>query len=148
MNVRTNISKLLLFAALGYAVVGCTGCVPPSAAVVPVSGTVTLDGYPLADATLTFQPITEKGAAAQSGIGSFGKTDQQGRYTLRLIQPDEPGALVGKHTVTLTTAISADPTSDVIKLKQPERIPPRQRKHEFTVPLQGTDQANFSLTTR
>jgi hypothetical protein len=147
MKFGISITTLLQLAAIGCAL-ACTGCEPPSAAVVPVSGTVTLDGLPLAGATLTFQPITEKGAAAQSGIGSYGKTDDQGRFTLRLIQPDEPGALVGKHTVTLTTAVAADPMSDILKLKQPERIPPRQRKQEFTVPMKGTDQANFGLTSR
>lgn len=141
MNHWKDISILLLAAC-------CTGCEPPSAAVVPVSGTVTLDGYPLADATLTFQPITDKGSAGQPAIGSYGKTDQQGRYTLRLIEPDEPGALVGKHTVVVTTAISADPMSDVHKLKQPERISPRSRKQEFTVPEKGTDKADFVLSSR
>lgn len=137
-----------VWAGLLLGIIACTGCEPRSAAVVPVSGTITLDGQPLAGATINFQPITDKASAAQAGIGSYGKTDEQGRYSLQLITPDEPGALVGRHIVTVTTAVAADPASDVFKLKQPERIAPRYRKQEFTVPLKGTDQANFALSSR
>jgi hypothetical protein len=137
-----------VWVGLLLSVIAVVGCKPHSAAIVPVSGTVTLDGQPLAGATINFQPITDKTTAAQAGVGSFGKTDEQGRYTLQLIDPDEPGALVGRHTVTITTAVAANPASDEIKLKQPERISPRSRTQEFTVPEKGTDQADFKLSSR
>jgi hypothetical protein len=124
------------------------GCAPRSSAIVPVSGTVTLDGQPLVGATLSFQPITDKAVAGQAGIGSYGKTDEQGRYTLRLIDPDQPGALVGKHTVNITTAVAANPASDEIKLKQPERISPKSRTQEIEIPAGGTDKADLKLSSR
>ncbi len=124
------------------------GCTPRSSAIVPVSGVVTLDGQPLVGAMVNFQPITDKSTAAQAGIGSYGKTDDQGRYTLRLIDPDQPGALVGKHTVTVTTAVAADPASDELKLQQPEKISPKSRTQEIEIPAGGTDQADLKLTSR
>lgn len=124
------------------------GCTPGSSAIVPVSGIVTLDGQPLAGANVSFQPITDKAVAGQAGIGSYGKTDEQGRYTLRLIDPDQPGALVGKHTVTVTTAVAANPESDEIKLKQPERISAKSRTQEIEIPAGGTDKADLKLSSR
>lgn len=124
------------------------GCGPASPTVVPVSGRVTLDGAPLVGATLSFQPITDKSSATQTAIGSYGKTDADGRYSLRLIDPDQPGALIGRHTVVVTTAVAADPASDEIKLKQPETLPLAARTREIDVPAGGTDQADIALTSK
>ena len=60
-----------------------------------VNGTVTLDGRPLANATVLFKP--------QTGRGSFGVTDQDGQYELFYIR-DIKGAIVGTHTIRITTA--------------------------------------------
>jgi hypothetical protein len=124
------------------------GCSSQGPAVVPVSGRVTLDGQPLADATLSFQPITDKSSTTQPATGSYGKTDADGRYTLRLIEPDQPGAIVGKHAVTVTTAVAANPASDEIKLKQPEVLPLAARTREIDVPPGGTEQADIELKSK
>lgn len=137
-----------VFTGILLSLFSAVGCTPSTSAVVPVSGTVTLDGQPLAGATLCFQPITGKGAAADAGIGSFGKTDEQGRYSLRLIDPDQPGALVGKHLVTVSTAVAADPNSDLVQLKQPERVSKRSRTQEVEIPAGGTDRADLKFFSR
>lgn len=124
------------------------GCNSQSVAVVPVSGKVTLDGQPLVGATLSFQPITDKSSTNQAAMGSYGKTDAEGKFTLRLIDPDKPGALVGRHAVTVTTAVSADPASDELKVKQPERLPVAARTKEVEIPVGGTDRANLELSSR
>lgn len=59
-----------------------------------VSGTVTWDGKPLANADVQFSP--------QTGRPSTGTTDANGKYQLLYTQ-DQPGAKVGKHTVRITT---------------------------------------------
>src|SRR5437667_12114172 len=59
-----------------------------------VSGRVTLDGQPLAETTVEFQPA--------SGSPSYGVTDADGRYTLAW-NADQQGALVGRHTVRITS---------------------------------------------
>ena len=65
-----------------------------------VEGTVTLGGTPLAGATVMFQPDT--------GRPSIGITDSEGHYTLNY-KEDVPGAVVGKHTVSITTYQEGDP---------------------------------------
>ena len=51
----------------------------------PVSGRVTLDDQPLANAVVLFEPITGN---TNPGMGSVGRTDSDGRFVLRQIQPD------------------------------------------------------------
>jgi len=78
-----------------------------------VTGTVTLDGQPLAEATVEFQP--------QEGAPSYGETDAQGRYRLGYT-PEKPGAVVGKHTVSITTGRMKGPPGSQEEV--PERVPP------------------------
>lgn len=65
-----------------------------------VSGVVTLDGAPLADAIITFTP-------SGAGRPSTARTDEDGHYEL-LYLADAPGALVGSHTVTITPVITEE----------------------------------------
>ncbi|HCD03450.1 MAG TPA: hypothetical protein DER64_23290, partial [Planctomycetaceae bacterium] len=69
---------------------------PPLAS---VSGTITLDGKPLAGATVFFDPVTDMKNAQQRQTGSsIGRSDDQGVYTLAY-PGDHDGAVVGMHTV-------------------------------------------------
>lgn len=72
---------------------GCGGSDAPELG--SVSGLVTLDGKPLADAQIRFQPT--------SGRSSEAVTDENGNYTLRYTA-EENGALPGEHQVFITTA--------------------------------------------
>ena len=76
---------------IGLACVGCGESGPPLGT---VSGVVTMDGEPLANALVTFTP--EAG-----GRGSIGKTDAGGKYELAFV--DGKGALIGNHKVSVTT---------------------------------------------
>jgi len=111
----------------------------------PVSGRVTLAGRPLADAVVTFQPVRAQGAETLNMTGSVGKTDADGRFDLRLIEPDKPGAAVGQHRVSISTA-SSDATNDA-QLPTGERVPPawRDGSQTFEVPPGGTAAANFDI---
>jgi hypothetical protein len=122
--------------SLGAAGCGCTSDI------VAVSGRVTLDGQPLAGAVVTFQPILDRGAT--TATGSVGRTDSEGRFVLRLISPDRPGAAVGEHTVTITTATASG--SDA-QPPQGERLPKawQNGSHRFRVPPGGTREANFDV---
>jgi hypothetical protein len=119
--------------------------------IVPVSGQITLDGQPLAEAVVVFQPMRnprDPDAAAHSGMGSVGRTDAAGRYRLRLVEPDREGALVGRHSVTITTAATS-PAGDDSALPEGERVPREWRdgSQRFEVPPQGTSTADFELTS-
>jgi len=83
---------LLLCASALLIVAGCSK--GPSTGA--VTGIVTLDGTPIADANVTFYP--------KEGRASHGKTDSQGKYELTFTQ-DKKGAVLGEHTVTIITEI-------------------------------------------
>jgi hypothetical protein len=81
----------------------CAALLPAAVRAEPpakVSGTVTLDGKPLAGATVTFEPV-EKG-----GKKATGKTDENGAYVLTTSKAGD-GALPGKYKVTVSV-IRAD----------------------------------------
>jgi hypothetical protein len=91
-------SLLLAFGVL--ALVGCGTDLP----LAPVSGTVTFEGQPLAGASITTQPI---GVDSDSpGSGSFGQTDDQGRFELELVKPAVKGAIIGEHRVIITPKVN------------------------------------------
>ena len=85
-----------------------------------VSGTVTLDGKPLPDATITFQPA--------DGRPSFGKTDSSGKYTLQYTV-NASGAKIGKHSVIITTAYSIEGDDGESK-EIPEKLPAKYSTSE------------------
>lgn len=128
------------------ATAGCGGDAYPLAA---VSGTVTLDGAPVADARVGFEP-QRQGEDPQAGPGSYGKTDQQGHYRLTSLHGDE-GAVIGPHVVWISTLEEEDNREEGrIEVVEEERIPARYvngSKLRFTVPADGTDQADFKLTS-
>jgi hypothetical protein len=66
-----------------------------------VSGVVTLDGKPLAGATVTFVPQIEDEEAASHVAPSSGMTDASGRYSLMYVK-DVEGAAVGTHIVMIS----------------------------------------------
>jgi hypothetical protein len=144
--------RLRLFVLL--ALVALCGCGGPYK-VAPVSGKVTLDGKPLAKATVTFAPMATK-ENQSPGPTSHGGTDADGRFTLSLsTAPPTPGSVVGKCRVYISTILS-DPVTDDRDAGGPvkrvrDKVPDRYNKKTelvFDVPAGGTDLANFDLTSR
>jgi len=127
-------------AVLACMLAGCNGDI------VPVSGRVTLDGQPLANAVVTFQPIRDSSAEPPTAMGSVGQTDAEGRYVLQLVDPDIAGALVGEHVVTISTATVSGTEGEP---PQGERLPEEWRdgSQRYTIPVGGTAEANFDVLT-
>ena len=125
------------------------GCGGPRVA--PVSGRVTLDGKPAAGVHVSFQPIATAGDKNPGG-GSYAITDDDGRFTLRLVEGNRPGAVVGKHRVEITTrGGEVDDATDLrVKSGPPKKVIParynRNTELTFEVPGGGTDKADFTLT--
>ena len=147
--------------ATALALLAASGCGsgPP---VGTVTGTVTMDGAPLPNALVTFVP--EGG-----GQPAMGKTDATGKY--ELYRRGEAGALIGTHTVVVTTApdpaaapateIASDSAeyekqamggaaSDYNRATVKESIPARynsqsQLKHEVK---SGKNEINLELTSQ
>jgi len=135
--------SLVLILAAG----GCGGEEFPLA---PVSGTVTLDGAPVADARVGFEP-QRQGESLEAGPGSYGKTDQQGRFRLKSLHGDD-GAVICPHVVRISTLEVKPPGPEGdLEIVVEERIPERYvdgSTLRFTVPADGTDQADFKLTSK
>jgi len=96
--ISIGVSLSALACLLLLLAVGCSGNkdIPPLRT---VTGLVTLDGKPLADANVAFAP--------EHGRTSIGRTDAAGRYELYFDGPNK-GAAVGRHRVIITTMPSMD----------------------------------------
>jgi hypothetical protein len=142
MRITQRLSLVTLVAAM---LLATTGCPDKTFTVAPVSGKVTLNGKPLPGAKMQFQPVAS-GGDAEVGGGSYGKTDEQGNFKLALILQDGEGAIVGEHRVTIMTG-QVDPNSDQSTITG-EKVPPQYRDGSitFTVPPEGTTEANFKMT--
>jgi hypothetical protein len=129
------------------------GCSKAGYKVVPVSGKVTLDGKPVPNLTVTFQPV-----AADSSAGprpaAVGSTNDQGEYELTVPDPSGPkkGALVGKHRVAFTRSVpSTGPSSDLgVRMTPDPVLDPvlaryQRAPFEVEVPAAGTKLMNFEL---
>jgi len=133
--------------ALTIATAGCG-----SASVVPVSGRVTLDGQPAAGVHVGFQPMAAIGQQNPGG-GSYAVTDLEGRFTLRLVETDQPGAVVAQHRVEIIAKSETDDDRDrrgkapPLKLVIPAEYN-RESQLTFTVPSGGTSSANFDLKSQ
>jgi hypothetical protein len=130
------------------ALVAALGC--GSRQFVPVSGKVTLNGKPLANALVSFNRIPAEGSI-ESGPSAVGTTNQNGEYTLR-VSLKQAGALVGKHSVAITamsSQVSPDSDAPVPPGGGPRNIVPARYNEKtelaFEVPAAGTDKANFDL---
>ncbi|MEX2308073.1 MAG: carboxypeptidase-like regulatory domain-containing protein [Pirellulales bacterium] len=100
-----HVLKIALILLVGI----IAGCGESGPQVAPVSGRVTLDGQPLVNADVAFQPDGAHRA-------SVGRTDANGRYAL-VYKRGEPGAIVGPHTVRISVS------SEVVE--NPPSIPAR-----------------------
>ena len=127
------------------------GCGEPPYDLAPVSGVVTLDGEPLAEAVVAFAPIGGRDTAIV-GPGSTARTDDAGRYSLRTFK-EEKGAVVGTHKVRVSTyrrRFVDFKTSDKLEVVAEERVPKHYNKKTtltFDVPPGGADDADFSLVS-
>ena len=127
--------------AAGFVLAAVAGCGSSTAS---VSGVVTLDGKPLEGASVSFAPASGDGGGVG---GSSGKTDAQGRYTLRTVVGDKSGAAVGKHKVTISLYKEDPKNPDGAGGK--ELVPAKYNVKSdltFDIPSGGTDKADFALT--
>jgi len=126
----------------------CLGCNTRSS-VVPVSGVITLDGKPLANAYVAFQPVTNAGEKPP-GPGSYGNTDANGAYSLRTMDNDSPGAVVGNHRVEINLKVESDDRDP--KSRPPAKTLPlrynKQSELQFKVESNGSTTANFDLKSQ
>lgn len=113
------------------------GCGPGGPEVGEVEGTVLLGGEPLEGALVMFTP-------ADGGRPAAARTDAEGHYELLYTQ-GRTGALLGEHTVTISTFQEADPGAGVPSI--PEKVPAKYNVNtelRETVDIEGSV-INFDL---
>ena len=71
------------------------GCGRESENLASVTGTITLDGEPLADALVVFAPTS-------GGTTAYGRTDESGRYEM-MFSDVQKGAWLGENRVQIST---------------------------------------------
>jgi len=128
------IRKLFAAVLVTACVVGCS-----KSEMTPVTGVLTLNGQPVADAEVAFNPKTV-------GRLAIGRTDSTGHFKLSTGAPDD-GAVPGEYTVTLFEYYPPDkppkmssgplPSRFAVKYSDPSTSPlsakvERGAKNEFT----------------
>jgi hypothetical protein len=119
-----------------FLVAGCGG--PEHPKVGRVSGVVTLDGQPLAEATVMFQPT--------EGRASIATTDSSGKYSLIYLD-GVPGAKLGAHQVIIRTEIPGeDGQPPIAKEKLPKKY---HENTELTAEVKpGANTFDFDLKSQ
>jgi len=87
-----------------FATTGCGGGVEMA----PVRGTVTMDGTPVGNVLVVFQPQAKAGEIEAPTRPSMATTDEQGQYELST-KVEGDGAAVGTHTVSIAAASGEAP---------------------------------------
>ena len=132
--------------AVAAALATFAGC-GPGIKVAPVSGVVTLDGKPLANAHLAFQPQAAKGTV-NAGTGSYAISDANGAsacdWPIRTGQGPWSPVIVWKSTCGMrpTTGSRTRPPQKTLPVKYN-----RDSVLTFEVTAGGADKANFDLVS-
>jgi len=127
--------------ALFLLLLTCAGCGPGGPDIASVSGRVTMDGKPLAHATIVFSPENGRPAGA--------RTDENGNYTLNFTEGRQ-GAIPGPNTIQITTVRDAekDENGKTLVPASKEIVPMEYNaasKLIFTVEPKKKNVANFDL---
>lgn len=130
-TIRCSVERPLVLGFLAVGILAWTGCGSGDRPDLgTVEGVVTLDGKPLAEAFVHFDPGTVR--------GSSGVTDAEGKYELTYIR-DTKGAAIGEHIVRITKRTET----------APETLPARyhaQTTLKATV-KGGRNEINFELVS-
>lgn len=102
MKIFSSVNSLLILGLLSIlSVTGCGGSNLPKT--VPAEGVVTLDGTPVADATITF--ISEG-----TTYHATGNTNAEGKFSMRAFQ-EKTGAVPGNYKVEIMKSVQGKASS-------------------------------------
>jgi hypothetical protein len=111
-------SRRFWVALLLLGLLGCSG----KSSRVPVAGTVTLDGKPLADASVSFHPRDQT-----PGLGGQGRTGTDGKYAITPARHAD-GLDPGDYTVVISRPLRRDGSPP------PPNVPPIESDARETLP--------------
>jgi Carboxypeptidase regulatory-like domain len=138
------------FVAWAALVFGAAGC--GAGGLSTVQGTVTLDGQPLPNATVTFLPASGKGQQAR------GVTDASGNFRLETFKPGD-GAVPGEYKVIIqyTEGLSPEATTapkegqsmkDMWEKSQKALKEQQKKPPKYVIPAKYSDPGQTVLTQR
>jgi len=135
---RTSVSLVLL-----WALVGCGGGGSDNPDLGSVTGTVTLDGKPLPNATVEFTPTGGEG-----GRPAVAVTDDDGEYELEYT-PGNYGATPGSYQVVITTATTTT-DAEGNDVDVPEKLPAKYNANtELKAEVKaGSNKFDFALDSK
>ena len=102
--------------AFALMLLGIVGCGSKHSATVPVTGTVTLDGQPLAGVGVLFSPQS-------TGRPAHGMTDASGNFSLQTYDVPGDGAIPGTYLVAIIPPGKTPPGGKKIKIPAKYMIP-------------------------
>ncbi|QDV18259.1 hypothetical protein Pan153_29160 [Gimesia panareensis] len=124
LKLKLTRGFVIPFAMMFAALSGCGGSDSgPGIDMIPVSGSVVMDGKPLVGAMVEFHPT-----GGTKGNGAFGLTDEAGKFTLTDFHSN-PGCPPGEYGVTFSKLTQPDgspipPDSPQGGVGMKEQIPP------------------------
>ncbi|WP_166830743.1 DUF4198 domain-containing protein [Thalassoroseus pseudoceratinae] len=130
------VSWLVLFSGLALTL-GCGGSGDEGPEVLPVTGIVTLNSEPLADADIKLFPIGDT-----PGVGGFARTDAEGKFELQYNRGGQ-GAPAGEYRVQVSRRMMPDGSP----VPADDDTPPIESPATETLPRMYSDPNNSQLTT-
>lgn len=136
---KVNGSSILLLLMLGMPLVGCG----EGSETIVVTGIVTHNSDPLADADVSFIPT--------EGRPAYGRTDSTGRFTLTTFDEGD-GAMPGKHTVTIQKSVEVKAATETNPYAQYKSALPakygRPQESPFSAEVEkgGKNEFSFDVT--
>ncbi len=120
--------------------------------VVPASGTVTLDGEPAADITISLMP-----QAGVKGRGGYARSDQNGNFEMMVVDAEGPGVLPGKYQVLFQKYTMPDGSpippdamvqeGDIVNQLPPIYADPGSSPVYADIPESGNQSLKFELSS-
>jgi hypothetical protein len=134
-DTMTRLGIVLLAAALAASALGCSG------GTATVRGTVKLDGNPLEDGKIRFEPADGQGPTAEAVI-------EEGRYEVELVPGPKRVMIEGWRVVGQQKVTPDDPGSPMIDVKEPVVPAQYNTNTELTYDAAKSDTKDFELSSQ
>ena len=138
--MQRSLNALIVLLAIGCG----SDSGPPPVPLYPVSGVVTFNGRPVAEADVTF-------FNAEQNRSAFGRTDDEGKYSLTTFTVKD-GAVAGNHAVTIAKYVSTTPPPPEPDVESEAYEPPKEgydppeAKADSGLPEKYADPGSSGLT--
>lgn len=117
------------------------GCGGPT--LVPVEGVISLDGKPLAGATIAMELV-----GGEKDLRLFaGETDANGKYVIKPFESSRNGALPGEYHIMIRS-VKTPQDEMAVAPKDPVPVEFQNGTKTLTVPDGGITNADFAILTR